>query len=97
MRSGTSLEQRQEWMREKYSASSPVSLPVQSLATERHYTIAEIAEIWNLSYDSVRKLFMREPGVLVLGHCSSRSKQGYTTLRIPQSVMERVHRRLSVV
>ena len=61
---------------------------------ERHYAVAEIAELWNLSLDVVRKLFEREPGVLVLGDHGSRSKRRYTTLRIPQSVVERVHRRL---
>ncbi len=61
---------------------------------ERHYSAAEVAELWNLSPDAVRKIFEREPGVLVLGNDRSRSKRGYHTLRIPQSVMERVHRRL---
>lgn len=61
---------------------------------ERHYVVAEIAEMWSLSADAVRKLFEREPGVLVLGDYGSRSKRRYTTLRIPQSVVERVHRRL---
>ncbi len=61
---------------------------------EPHYTVAEIAEIWNLSADVVRKLFEREAGVLVLGDLVSRSKRRHTTLRIPRSVVERVHRRL---
>jgi hypothetical protein len=62
---------------------------------ERHYTVAEIAETWNLSRDSVRKIFEDEAGVLVLGAGGSERKRGYHTLRIPQSVVERVHRRLS--
>ena len=62
---------------------------------ERHYTVAEIADLWNLSPDVVRKLFEDEPGVLVFGNDSSRTKRGYHTLRIPTSVLERVHRRLS--
>jgi hypothetical protein len=62
---------------------------------ERHYAVAEVAELWNLSTDVVRNLFEHEPGVLVLGDYGSRSKRRYTTLRIPQSVAERVHRRLS--
>jgi hypothetical protein len=61
---------------------------------ERHYAVAEISEIWNLSADVVRKIFEEEPGVLVLGDHGSRSKRRYDTLRIPESVMERVHRRL---
>ena len=62
---------------------------------ERHYSVSEIAEIWNLSRDVVRKIFEGEPGVLVIGNDRSRSKRGYHTLRIPESVMERVHRKMS--
>jgi hypothetical protein len=61
---------------------------------ERHYTVAEIGGILSLSHDAVRKIFEREPGVLVLGNAGSRSKRGYHMLRIPESVMKRVYRRL---
>lgn len=73
------------------------SLPqVQDTApVERHYAVAEVAELWNLSTDKVRHLFEDEPGVLVIGERSSRRKRRYVTLRIPQSVLERVHARLS--
>jgi hypothetical protein len=66
-----------------------------SAHTERHYAVAEIAEMWNLSPDKVRELFENEPGVLVLGERSPRHKRRYVTLRIPRSVVERVHYRLS--
>jgi hypothetical protein len=62
----------------------------------RHYTVAEIAQLWNLSDDAVRNIFEKEPGVLVLGGAQpKRGKRGYTTLRIPEDVVERVHRRMS--
>jgi hypothetical protein len=64
----------------------------------RHYSPAEIAQLWSLSVDSVRKIFENEPGVLVLGNPEPRrGKRSYTTLRIPEYVVERVHRRLSKV
>lgn len=66
-----------------------------SAHAERHYAVAEIAEMWNLSPDKVRELFENEPGVLVLGERSPRYKRRYVTLRIPRSVLERVHHRLS--
>jgi hypothetical protein len=66
-----------------------------SVHIERHYAVAEIAEMWNLSADKVRELFENEPGVLVIGERSPRHKRRYVTLRIPESVLERVHRRLS--
>jgi hypothetical protein len=75
-----------------------MSVPSQietSVHIERHYAVAEIAELWNLSPDKVRELFENEPGVLVLGERSPRHKRRYVTLRIPQKVLERVHHRLS--
>jgi hypothetical protein len=59
----------------------------------RHYSVREIAELWNLSDDLVRELFEREPGVLVIGRDRSPRKRRYLTLRIPQDVVERVYRR----
>ena len=62
---------------------------------ERHYSVAEIAAMWTLDPDVIRKLFRREPGVMVIGSIeTTRRKRRYTTLRIPESVAQRVHRRL---
>ena len=62
---------------------------------ERHWSVAEIAALWNLSEDAVRKLFSTEPGVIVIGRRIKGTKRRYTTLRIPQSVVERVHEKYS--
>ena len=59
---------------------------------EKHYTVAEIAETWGISVDLARDIFRKEPGVLALDR-TGRGK--YITMRVPESVMERVHRRLS--
>jgi hypothetical protein len=65
---------------------------------EHHYSPAELAELWGLSPDSVRRLFESEPDVLVVESVSGRyRRRRYRTLRIPASVAERVHRRMSVV
>jgi hypothetical protein len=65
-------------------------------AVLRHYTVAEIASLWNLSDDAVRNIFEKEPGVLVIGdQRTSIRKRRYMTLRIPADVLELVHRRLS--
>jgi len=63
---------------------------------ERHYAVIEVAEMWHLSPDKVREIFEREPGVLVIGDPNPRHKRRYRTLRIPQSVITRVHTRLSL-
>jgi len=62
---------------------------------ERHYAVVEVAELWNLSPDKVRELFEHEPGVLVIGDRNPRHKRRYLTLRIPQTVLQRVHNRLA--
>ena len=61
---------------------------------ERHYTVDQVAEILNVSSELTRKLFEREPGVLVIPGDGGRGKRRYRTMRIPQSVVERVYRRL---
>lgn len=33
--------------------------------SERHFTVGELAEMWHVSADYVRALFLREPGVLI--------------------------------
>jgi len=64
------------------------------LAFERHYSVTEIVELWGLSEKTVRRIFSGEPGVLELGRDEERFKRAYKTLRIPESVVQRVHRRM---
>jgi hypothetical protein len=62
---------------------------------EKHYAPTELAELWGLHPKTVRTLFQGELGVLVLGNTkTTRYRKAYTTLRIPASVAQRVHRRL---
>ena len=61
---------------------------------ETHYTVQEVAEKWHLSEAVVRRLFQNEPGVIKIEAPERRFKRGYCTLRIPESVAERVHARL---
>jgi hypothetical protein len=64
--------------------------------SEKHFTVKDIAEVWNLSPVAVRRLFLNEPGVLVIGRRQAdRRKRIYRTLRIPESVVSRVMNRLS--
>jgi hypothetical protein len=62
---------------------------------EPHYTPQELAETWGVSAETIRVLFRNEPGVLKIGPDGTRFRRGYKSLRIPQSVAERVHTRLS--
>jgi hypothetical protein len=66
-----------------------VSSKVNTAGAEPYYTVAEIAEQWRVSPDTVRRLFENEPGVIVISN-SKPGKRPYRTLRIPQSVVDRV-------
>lgn len=62
---------------------------------ERHFSPSELAEQWNLSEDTVRRIFERESDVLIFENPERGSSRRRRTLRIPESVAERVYRRLS--
>ncbi len=65
------------------------------IVSEKHYTVAEIAEQWGISVDLARDTFADEPGVLTFDRPRTRVKRGYSTMRIPESVLLRVHTRLT--
>ena len=62
---------------------------------EIHYSPAQVAEKWGLDVDTVRSLFENEPNVLIVNRPGTRHKRRYRTFKIPESVMVRVHNRLS--
>ena len=65
------------------------------MIAEKHYTPDVLAEFWAISSETVRRLFRNEPGVLRIGSDGTRHRRAEKTLRIPESVAERVHNRLS--
>ncbi len=69
-----------------------------SIVDDRHYTVAELAERWHLSPNTVRRLVAAEPGVLKITaakRCRSPRRRHFVHLRIPARVAERVHASLS--
>lgn len=69
-------------------------MSLQEPAFERHFSVDELAELWGVSDDLVRRLFAHEPGVVVFFKYRP-GKRTYRTLRIPASVVERVHAQLT--
>lgn len=65
-------------------------------ATEKHYTVREISELWGISDDSVRKIFAARPDVLKFSTPKIR-KRKYVTLRVPESTLARVYNDLRAV
>jgi len=62
--------------------------------TERHDTLAEIAAMWNVSREKSRRLFHYEPGVIRFHGTETRSREYFSTYRIPETVARRVRLRL---
>ena len=64
------------------------------LASEKHYSVIEIAKLWALSEKTVRRIFEREPDVIHWSTEEKLHKRVYRTLRVPETVLHRVHRKL---
>jgi hypothetical protein len=63
---------------------------------QKTYTTKEISELMGFSQPTLRKIFEREPGVLILNRPEKMRKRRYRSFRVPYAVYERVRRRLSL-
>ena len=59
---------------------------------ERHFTVPELAEMWNLSREFVPQVVQGEPGVTEWVR-QQPGRRRYRVLRVPQSVAERLYNR----
>jgi hypothetical protein len=64
--------------------------------TEPFFTPEELSTFTKLHVTTIRRMFLDEPGVIRLGHGPLRKKRQHYTLRIPQSVADRVFGRMTV-
>jgi hypothetical protein len=69
-------------------------MSAQEIAVEPHYTPKELGKLWHVADSTIRRLFADEPGVLIWGNEETRKRRKFISMRIPQSVAARVHRRL---
>ena len=81
---------------DQQSATKATEVEIMDFSNERHYSVAELGKLWNLSEKTIRRMFENEPGVLRWGKSEARLRRGYITLRIPESVASHVHRRLRI-
>jgi hypothetical protein len=63
------------------------------IATEKHYTVAQIAKLWGKSTDTVRRALQDVPGVLRIGSVGGKHKRRYVSLSVPESVLNSLHSR----
>lgn len=67
--------------------------PAAPRGIERHYTPEQVAELWGVHPETVRREFAGRPGVLKIGNGGQRRR--YVKLRIPESVLNAVHAEMS--
>jgi hypothetical protein len=60
---------------------------------EKHYRIGELARIWGLGRETVRKLVKDDPGVIKIRMGRKRS---HTVYSVPESAARRIHTRLQM-
>src|ERR1022692_508648 len=66
-------------------------MPVDSTTFEKHYRIGELAEIWGLGRETVRRLVKDDPGVIKI---RMGRKKAHTVYSVPESAAQRIHTRL---
>jgi hypothetical protein len=63
----------------------------QGIAFEKHYRISDLARIWSLGRETVRKLVKDDPDVIKI---SMGRKKSNTVYSVPESAAQRIHTRL---
>ena len=71
--------------------TNTVNPPAPPNAMEKHYTLKQIAEEWQISVRVARRIFRDQPGAVDVRNKTSLTSRAYTILRIPASVAARVH------
>ena len=66
-------------------------IDMDTAAFEKHYRISDLAELWGLGRETIRKAICNEPGVLKVRFGR---KKAHTTYSVPESIAAKVHTRL---
>ena len=64
---------------------------VENTTFEKHYRISDLARLWGLGRETVRKLVKDDPGVVKI---RMGRKKAHTIYSIPESAARRIHTRL---
>ena len=59
---------------------------------EKHYRVRDLAQMWGLGRETVRKIVASEPDVVKI---RMGRKKAHTVYSVPESVAHRIHRRLT--
>ena len=64
---------------------------VENTTFERHYRVGDLASLWGLRRETVRKLVKDDPGVIKI---RMGRKKAHTFYSVPESAARRIHTRL---
>jgi hypothetical protein len=67
------------------------ALLLENTTFERHYRISDLARLWGLGRETVRKLVKDDPGVIKI---RMGRKKAHTVYSVPESAARRIHTRL---
>lgn len=67
------------------------ALPVENTTFEKHYRISDLARLWSLGRETVRKLVKDDPCVIKI---RMGRKKAHTIYSVPESAAHRIHTRL---
>ena len=63
-------------------------MPIDSTTFERPYRVGELAKLWSLGRETVRKLVRDDPGVIKI---QMGRKNAHTVYSVPESAAQRIH------
>jgi hypothetical protein len=66
-------------------------VPLDASFAEKHYRVSDLAKLWRLGRETVRKLVKDDPGVVKI---RQGRKRAHTTYSVPESAARRIHTRL---
>jgi hypothetical protein len=66
-------------------------MPPNDSFAEKHYRVSDLAKLWGLGRETVRKLVKDDPGVVKV---RQGRKKVHTTYSVPESAAKRIHTRL---
>jgi hypothetical protein len=64
---------------------------VENSTLEKHYRVGELARMWGLGRETIRKLVKDDPGVVKI---RMGRKKAHTIYSVPESAARRIHTRL---
>jgi hypothetical protein len=67
------------------------STELHETAFEKHYRIGDLAKLWGLGRETVRKIVKDDPGVIKI---RMGRKKAHTIYSVPKSAADRIHTRL---